>query len=277
MPSLEQLTNQLKLAFENKDYTNVDQLLTPIKVLLIENDLLIPNQLKFKDSDYINDLIISRSILEIGAISSINLKDFIKFSNYVSQLKVFYFNSVEELNKSIKKNKILSLYLLLLLSNGDIVKFHQELEFLTYKIPKLDSDLYLSYPINIKNWLLIGDYEKAISNILNESSEVKIKLKEFNIFNETLLNTIRLEISESIKNSYKSLPFLNAKYLLFFANEKEVEIFAIEQGWSFDKNVLYFKQNDDVVNEDNNIDQLTNYEKLVKNTLNYAKEIDSII
>lgn len=276
MPSLEQLTNQLKSSFETKDYAGVDSISTPIKILLIENDLLIPNPTKFKDDDYINDLIISRSVLEIGAMSAINLKDFQKFSNFVAQLKVFYFNfNDQNFSKSPKKNKILSLYLLLLLSQGDIVKFHQELEFLSYKIPNVDGDLYLSYPINIKNWLLIGDYEKAISILLNEKTEEKSKLREINIFNETLLTTIRLEISESIKNSYKTLPFANAKILLFFQNEKQVEAFADEQGWTHKQNVLYFNSND--FSADDNEEYLSNNEKLVKNALNYAREIDTII
>ncbi|KAH3681457.1 hypothetical protein WICPIJ_007614 [Wickerhamomyces pijperi] len=276
MPSLEQLTNQLKSSFESKDFSGVNSILTPIKIQLIENDLLIPNPTKFKDADYINDLIIARSILEIGAISSINLKDFQKFSSFVAQLKAFYFGSNDQnLSKSAKKNKVLSLYLLLLLSQGDISKFHQELEYLSHKIPNLEGDLYLSYPINIKNWLLIGDYEKAISILLNENTEEKTKLKEINIFNETLLTTIRLEISESIKLSYKSLPFANAKILLFFQNEKQVEAFADEQGWTHKQNVLYFQESDN--STEDNEDGLSNNEKLVKNALNYAREIDSII
>lgn len=283
MPSLEDLTKQLKSAFDSKQYAQAEEFLTPIKILLIQNELLIPNFQKINNSHYVEDLVISRSILEIGALSSINLHDFDQFENYLQQLKVFYFNTVqnEQLSKSVNKSKLISLYLLLLLSKGDVVKFHTELEFLSNHLKILEGDLYLSYPIKIENWLLEGYYDKAWELISNKNSEEKIKLKEFNIFNDTLLQAIRFEISRSIEKTYKKLPFSNAKYLLFLNSEKEVEVFAKEQNWEYSNSELRFNNdaNDDKFGlvHDEEDSQLNNSEKLVKNTLNYAREIDSII
>jgi len=284
MPSLEDLTKQLKASFDAKEYSKAQELASPIKILLIQNELLVPNFQKVNDSHYVEDLIISRSILEIGALSSINLQDFDSFENYLQQLKVFYFNTInnEQLSKSVNKSKLISLYLLLLLSKGDVVKFHTELEFLGNHLKNMENDLYLSYPIKIENWLLEGYYDKAWELISNKNSEEKIKLKEFNIFNDTLLLAIRFEIARSIAKTYKNLPFSNAKYLLFLNNEKEVEIFAKEQNWEYSNGELFF--NTDVKDdkfgfnvEDDEDLKLSNSEKLVKNTLNYAREIDSII
>lgn len=283
MPTLEDLTKQLKASFDAKEYNKADELLSPIKILLIQNELLVPNFTKVKNTHYVDDLVISRSILEIGALSSINLQDFDKFENYLQQLKVFYFNTVnnEQLSKSVNKSKLISLYLLLLLSKGDVVKFHTELEFLGNHLKNIENDLYLNYPIKIENWLLEGYYDKAWELISSKNSEEKIKLKEFNIFNDTLLLAIRYEISRSIEKTYKKLPFSNAKYLLFLNSEKEVETFAKEQNWEYSNGELFF--NNDVKEdkfgfvEDDEYSQLNNSEKLVKNTLNYAREIDSII
>ncbi|CCH43307.1 26S proteasome non-ATPase regulatory subunit [Wickerhamomyces ciferrii] len=284
MPSLEDLTKQLKSAFDSKHYEKSEELLSPIKILLIQNELLIPNFKRTSDPHYVEDLVISRSVLEIGALSAINLQNFDKFENYLQQLKVFYFNTVnnEQLSKSINKSKLISLYLLLLLAKGDVVKFHTELEFLGNHLKNIENDLYLSYPIKIENWLLEGYYDKAWELISNTNSEEKVKLKEFNIFNETLLLAIRFEISRSIEKTYKELPFVNAKYLLFLNNEKEVENFAKDQEWNFKNGVLYFnnnlKESKFAIGEEDDDDlKLNNSEKLVKNTLNYAREIDSII
>lgn len=292
MPSLEELTNTLKKHFDAKDYGSADALMPQMKVLLFQAKLLIPDLTRTGDKDYVADLVISRSILEIGALSAINLEEFDKFEQYVQQLKAFYFNSAkkDELHKSVNKNKLLSLYLLLLLSKGDVVQFHAELEFLTQNIKNIENDLYLNYPIKIENWVLEGYYDKAWELISNRNTEEKKKLNEFNIFNDTLLAAIREEISRSIENSYKSLPFSNAKYLLFLNSEKEVESFAEEQGWTIKNNELIFEDksyddkfaldgDEDVMDEDFDEQQgkLTHSEKLVKNTLNYAREIDSII
>lgn len=287
MPSLEVLTNSLKDSFDAKDYNKVEELLNSIKIQLIENELLVPNLNKITDSNYVNDLIISRSILEIGALTSINLEEFEKFENYLQQLRVFYFNSVnnEQLSKSINKNKLISLYLLLLLSKGDIVKFHTEYEFLNVHLKNIDNDIYISYPIKLENWLLEGYYNKAMELILNNKSEEKLKLKEFNIFNKTLQLAIRTEISRLIEKTYKELPILNAKNLLFLNNEKDVEYFINENNWKCERGVLYFPK-DEADSKFNNIalneeeeeyENLSNSERLVKNTLKYAIEIDSII
>lgn len=283
MPTLEDLTKQLKSSFDAKEYNKADELLSPIKILLIQNELLVPNFTKVNNSHYVDDLVISRSILEIGALSSINLQDFDKFENYLQQLKVFYFNTVnnEQLSKSVNKSKLISLYLLLLLSKGDVVKFHTELEFLGNHLKNIENDLYLNYPIKIENWLLEGYYDKAWELISSKNSEEKVKLKEFNIFNDTLLLAIRYEISRSIEKTYKKLPFSNAKYLLFLNSEKEVEAVAKEQNWEYSNGELFFnndtKENKFGFVEDEEYSQLNNSEKLVKNTLNYAREIDSII
>lgn len=276
MPSLEQLTHAIKQAFEQQSYADALRALPQIQVLLLENSLLIPDLTKISSVHYVNDLSLSRGVLEIGALSAINCHELDKFEKLVLQLKSFYFNAANNatLAKSSKKNKILSLYLLQLLSKGDVVHFHSELEFLNQHLKSMDTDLYLNYPVKIENWVLEGYYDKAVSLIKNTESEEKLKLKEFNIFDRTLLQAIRLEISRSMEKSYQSLPLSNARYLLFLNSEKEVEQWAVQQGWPVVKNEIVFKEQE-VVGDDE--EAYNSSQRLVKNTLNYAREIDSII
>lgn len=285
MPSLETLTNQLKVAFESKDYNKVEELITPIKVLLIQTDLLLPNFKKLKlnnDENYANDLIISRSILEIGALTFINLSKFDKFQQLINSLKVYYFdNNISSLNESSKKTKLLSLYLLLLLSNGDFVQFYTELEFYTFKLKNIESDIFLKYPITLANWLLEGYYDKVLKILSNVGNDElltsKSKLKEFQIFDLILINITRQEIAKTLNKSYKSLDFKNTKNLLYLKENYDLNLnnFIKEFNWNSKNNELIFNTDDDEINYDD--ENLSQSEKLVKNALNYAKEIDSII
>jgi 26S proteasome regulatory subunit N12 len=246
----------------------------------------LPNFTKLsQDANYLNDLIISRSILEIGALSFINSAKFDKFQQIIDSLKTFYFNEEsKELAKSTKKNKLLSLYLLLLLSNGDFVRFYTELENYTFKLANIENDLFLKYPITLANWLLEGYYDKVLKVLSapsssNELSESKSKLKEFQIFDEILISITREEIAKTLNKSYKTLDLKNAKNLLHLKdndNEK-LDEFVDEFNWKLEKNELKFDDNEE--NDDYEIENenLTITEKLVKHSLNYAKEIDSII
>jgi 26S proteasome regulatory subunit N12 len=113
----------------------------------------------------------------------------------------------------------------------------------------------------------------------NELSESKSKLKEFQIFDEILISITREEIAKTLNKSYKTLDLKNAKNLLHLKdndNEK-LDEFVDEFNWKLEKNELKFDDNEE--NDDYEIENenLTITEKLVKHSLNYAKEIDSII
>ncbi|CAL9728525.1 26S proteasome regulatory subunit Rpn12p [Monosporozyma unispora] len=283
--ALPDLVKSLSVAFNAKDYESCEKLLGPTKVELIKHSLLVPDLQKSNLSEsYINDLNITKNILEIGALSSIYLSKFDIYQNYFTQLRQFYFNDIKELNESNNKSKLISLYLLILLSQGDVTKFHSELEYLDKHIKDLENDELLSYPIKVDRWLMEGSYQKAW-NLLEVGSAVP----ELDVFSKTLMDAIRDEVALSTELAYENLPLINIKTLLFFNTEKNAEAFALERGWEITNSIVYFhnkeRLNNEAVQEDlEEQDENANMTgnklaqfKLIKKTMDYAINIETIV
>ncbi|ODV83949.1 hypothetical protein CANARDRAFT_29668 [[Candida] arabinofermentans NRRL YB-2248] len=266
--SLEELTTKLTAYFNADDYDSCSKILPLIKIELIKNNLLIPSLTTKKNP---NDLIITRSILEIGALVSINLLNLKDFSNYITQLKTFY-DLVNILPESQNKNKLLSLYLLLLLTQGDLALFHIELERFNnfgLSVDELERDEFLSIPIKFEKWIIDGSFNKVYELL---SSKHNFPCKEFNLFEKDLLDSIRLTIATNIESGYPSLPLENLKLLLFLKNLSDVNYYIDQMNWTVENGIIYFNNNL------NDLDDEIKDEKLiVKNSLGYAKEMESII
>lgn len=285
MVSLENLVKSLNAAYETKDYESCQKVLPAIKLELIKGNIFVPD-LSNTNESYINDLNITKRVFEIGALSSVFVLDFDSFQNYFTQLRGFYFSSNATLSKSENKAKLISLYLLILLSQGDVTKFHSELEYLDKHIPNLEDDELLSYPIKVDRWLMEGLYQKAW-----ELLETGLSIPEFSVFNKTLMTAIRDEIAHSTEMAYPELPLSSIKALLFFSSEKEAEEFALERGWNVANSVVKFDQEDDPAEEEeeNEIDDGFEDDKLhmsraaksqlkvIENTLDYAVNLESIV
>lgn len=264
MASLLDMMKSLCVAFGSQDYTNCQKLLGPIKTELIKNNLLIPD-LQSKNEAYINDLAIANKFLEIGALVSIYTLDFEAFQNFFVQARVYYFCSNPKLSESENKSKLISLYLLVLLSKGEITKFHSQLEYLSRNIGNLEEDELLSYPINVEKRLMEGSYRKAF-DLLSSSS----KIPEFDVFTGTLMDAIREEIARNTEMAYDRLPLMSINALLFFDNEKESERFALERGWTVDHGSVYFGEEDSA---NVTVEEPT----LIEKTLKYAINLEAIV
>ncbi|QLQ80020.1 hypothetical protein HG537_0D00200 [Torulaspora globosa] len=264
MTSLLDMMKSLCVAFGSQDYVSCKKLLGPIKTELIKNNLLIPD-LQSRNEAYINDLAIANKFLEIGALVSIFTLDFDSFQSFFAQARVYYFCSNPKLSESENKSKLISLYLLVLLSKGEITKFHSQLEYLSRNIGNLEEDELLSYPINVEKRLMEGSYRKAFE-LLSSGS----KIPEFGVFTETLIDAIREEIARNTEVAYDSLPLMSINALLFFSNEKESERFALERGWTVEHGSVYFKKEDssNVAVEENSI---------IEKTLKYAINLEAIV
>ncbi|CCD23665.1 proteasome regulatory particle lid subunit RPN12 NDAI_0B06340 [Naumovozyma dairenensis CBS 421] len=264
MPSLPDLVKSLSVAFDAKDYESCKKLLTPIKIELLKNNVFLPDP-NNQNEVYINDLNISKKILEIGALVSINSLELESFQNYFDQLRLYYFSNNNVLSTSENKSKLVSLYMLILLSQGDVSKFHSELEFVDKHIPDLKENDLLSYPIELDRWLMEGSYQKAW-DLLKAGS----KVAEFDVFTKTLMDAIREEIACNTELSYSELPLTNVKTLLFFNSEKEAEVFGMERGWKVRNGNIYFK--------DEASPQVTEHKStFVLKTLDYAINLESIV
>lgn len=264
MSSLSDLVKSLSAVYEKKDADACKKLLGPIKIELIKNNLLIPN-LSNTNETYLNDLNIAKHILEIGALVSIDTLSFEEFENYFSQLRPYYFSGVNLISESQDKSKLISLNLLILLSNGDITKFHSELEYLSKHISNLEEDQLYSYPIKLEKWLMEGSYQKAW-NLIESGS----KILEFSIFTETLKNAIREEIAQNTELGYSELPLTNIKALLFFESEKEVESFALERGWKISNGTVTF-------GDEEFVEQVNTKSTTIEKGLDYAINLENIV
>lgn len=276
--SLESLTKELTVFFNQEDYANCYDLLPKIKIELIKNNLLVPtSDTKINP----NDLMITRSLLEIGALSSINLLKPLEFSNYITQVKSFYeLNDILPISKN--QNKLISLYLLLLLTQDNLALFHIELEkFKNFglNVDDLETDEYLSIPIKFEKWIIDGNFNK-VYDIL--SSKHKYPCKEFNLFEKDLLDSIRFTISTNIESSYESLPIENLKLLLFLKNSNDINEYIEKMNWLVENNVVYFNKsltNTDAMIDDNDdeIVEAKDERLIIKNVIGYGKEMESIV
>ncbi|KAI5960271.1 RPN12 [Candida margitis] len=276
--SLQKLTAEIYSVYDKSDYQKCQQLLAPIKIELIKHNLLVPLSSNTQTEDQINDLKIAQRILEIGALSSLLTNNYSGFESYFAQLKPFYTNgNIHNLNKphiNTDSTKIISLFLLYLLSQGSISKFNVELEMIyNSKQYDVEHDKYLSFPIDLERNLMEGNYIK-IWNLLKE--EKTLPCKEFTHFAETLINALRFEIAKSLEKTYDSIPISNCKSLLYLPQELSDATF--EQtlkdsldltNWKFDKGVIYFTKVENEETVDN--------ESIIKNVLGYAEQIESII
>ncbi len=267
--SLEELTTELTSHFKQNEYQTCMKLLTPIRVELVKNGLLVPT---IDSRINPNDMVITRSILEIGALASINTENAAEFSNYITLLKPFYNLPEEVIPTSANRNKLLSLYLLLLLTQDGLASFHVELEkFQNFgqSVDEMEKDEFLQVPIKFEKWIIDGDFNKVYDAL---SSKHKFPCKEFNLFESNLLSSIQLNIAESLQSAYKSLPLENLKMLLFLKSSDEANSFIAEFGWTLQNGTVYFAQKQKVLEE-----EITDEKLIIKNALGYAREMESII
>jgi len=274
--SLQKLTAELYALFEQEKYAECQSLLPPIKIELIKHNLLVPLLSNTQTKDQVNDLRIAQRILEIGALSSLLSNNYQSFENYVAQLRPFYSNAKlyhkHELDTDATKIKLL--YLLYLLSQGLISKFHTELEII-YNSPQYDveKDKFLQFPVHLERNLMEGNYIK-IWRLLKE--EKNLPCQEYKHFIDTLIQALRFEIAKSIEKTYESIPVNNCKSLLYFPQEQSDAVFEktlqeeLEvENWKFDNGVIYFVKNETELSGNNS--------NVITNVLNYAEQIESIV
>lgn len=87
MSSLRSQHDALLKAFSSRspDLKSIGTQLTQLKIALTQAGLLVPNASAKPD-----DLVLTRDILEVGALWSIRMKDVKSFDRYVDLLRVFY-------------------------------------------------------------------------------------------------------------------------------------------------------------------------------------------
>ncbi|KAF4602269.1 hypothetical protein EYR40_005474 [Pleurotus pulmonarius] len=236
-------------------------LLSKLKIGLIETGLLLPH-----GDARLEDLVMARDILEIGAFWSIRTKDVPSFDRYFSQLQSFYVDFSSVLPPSKREYPIRGLNLIRLLTQNRIADFHTTLESLPLPADAIGENPYLRHPVNLERWLMEGSYSK----VWNAREEAPTE--EYKFFVDSLMGTIRNEIASCEEAAYDSLPLKDAATLLFFTTQSELLRFAEARGWKInltEGSISFSRTSEEKIEIPK--------EKLIAASLAYARELEQIV
>jgi len=260
------LHKELQRTFESRfsDANNLNKcgaLLAQLKIGLIDNGLLLP-----QENPKLEDIVMTRDILEIGAFWSIRTKNVPSFDRYFSQLQTFYTDFSSIMPPSPREFPIRGLHLIRLLTQNRIADFHTTLESLPLPADEINANPYIRHPVNLERWLMEGSYSK----VWNAREEAPAE--EYKFFIDSLMGTIRNEIASCEEVAYDSLPLKDAATLLFFSSVNEVVAFAQQRGWQVslvESTVTFTRKGDDKIEIPR--------QKLIAASLAYARELEQIV
>jgi len=257
------LYRELLRAFDARptDLGKCGALLGQLKIGLIQTGLLVPSP-----EAGLQDLVVARDILEIGAFCSIRAKDVPSFDRYFAQLQTFYSDFRSVLPPSKREFPVRGLNLIRLLTQNRIADFHTTLESLPLPADEIGANPYLAHPVKLERWLMEGSYSK----VWNAREEAPTD--EYKFFVDSLMGTIRNEIASCEEAAYESLPLKDAATLLFFTSQSDLLTFAQQRGWQVDPTaalIRFARKND----EQTEIPK----QKLIAANLAYARELEQIV
>jgi len=258
---LASLYTQLKSEFQSNspDLQKCGIILSKLKIGLIEAGLFLP-----QGDPNLDDLVVTREILEIGAFWSIRTKDVPSFDRYFSQLQSFYNDYSSILPPSPRQYPVQGLNLIRLLTQNRIADFHTTLESLSPEA--LNENVFIMHPVNLERWLMEGSYSKVWS------AREEAPAEEYKFFVDSLMGTIRNEIASCEETAYDSLPVSEAAALLFFKSSNDLIQFAHQRGWQVDlvnQTVLFARKGEEKV--------AIPKQKMIIAALEYAKELEQIV
>lgn len=200
-----QIISQLE-SLKGNQVNQAPQLLSRAKLGLLRLNALVPNE----DSKP-QHLKLAVTVLELGALISIRLKDTEAFTRYYQQLQPFYALPLHGQKERSNQSKVTGLYLLLLLSTGDYAGFHTVLEGLEVSGGKdqIERDEFIQYPLRLEQALMEGSYDK----VWGETKRERVPSEEFGVFSEVSFPNDRHQSDSAIvlttfcAGPYKHDPF----------------------------------------------------------------------
>lgn len=195
--NLTTLISELHVALERHQFDTANTLLSNTKRALLQFNALYPTP-----STPVEVLPLAREALELGALAAIRQQDADGFRRYYQQLQPFYdleqqreeerdtagvvagLRNRKVMGGKNNRSMITGLYMLLLLSVGDIAGFHTVLERLvveaSLKERKVEDDQYIRYPVDLERSLMEGSYDK----VWRETKSERVPTEEFGMFSE---------------------------------------------------------------------------------------------
>jgi len=257
------LFDKFKAAFGADKHDECLQLLSQLKVAMLDFGSLPPAVPSAPSQAQQQELLLAREILEHGALLAVKVMDIPGFERYVAQLKAYYTDCASTLPESPKQYPMLGLNLLRLLAQNRIAEFHTELELLPATLQQ--SNVYIRFPAQLEQHIMEGSYNKVLA-----AKQDGPYAQEGMFFMDMLVNTVRDEISECSEKAYTSIAAAELQSLLMLSTPAELADYAETRGWTIQAGVVSFG-NDTLPPL-----QLPS-SQLIRETLAYAKELERIV
>ena len=235
----------------------------------------------------------NRDALELACFLSLYAHDVKTFARYIAQVKVYYNDYQSILPPSQLQGPVLGLYLLYLLSQNQIADFHTEYELLCHSagassrtghtggsgpiVPPsptasslvaqnaLLSSPFIRFPIQLEAQLMEGCYNQILT------AKAAVPLPLYNIFMETLSDTVHNKIADCAELAYTDLSLAEVQKLLMLNSSEETQKFvSTRPQWTVKDGQVAFNQQTESKVE---IPAL----KIIKQTLDYATELERIV
>ena len=175
--NLETLVQSLQKNFNSGLFTSLLPMLTRAKVLVAANHLLTPTPQTLPEQ-----IVLARTVFEIGAFTSIHLKDKAGFVNYLGYLQNFYPLGLG----GPKEAELTGLNLLRLLAENRISEFHTQLEIIDATTGPVAESEPVKFARGLEEWVMEGAYNRVWK--AGEGREVNVYQK---FFLDVLMDTIR--------------------------------------------------------------------------------------
>ncbi|KAH8930728.1 hypothetical protein BT69DRAFT_1327653 [Atractiella rhizophila] len=223
----------------------------------------------------------ARDVLEISAFYSLRSRSITLFSRALSQLSPFYSASFSELAPSASQGPLISLSLLLLLSQNRISQFHTTLETLPSEMME---NKYIRWVVDLEQQLGAGAFAKAYQQAktglptCSPGESGYANANDFAWLSAQLIEGMRTEIASCASRAYasKTLSLNSASTLLFFSAKEKGEAmeFSRRNDWEIDPSTGLIAFAGDGEEER---DREEEKDKVGIHALEYAKELESII
>ena len=171
------LVQSLQRNFSSNLFTNLPPLLSRAKLLLATSNLLTPTR-----ETPTQQLELCSTIYEIGAYSSIRLKDKSSFVNYLGYLQNLYSLGLG----GAQESELTGLNLLRLLAENKIAEFHTQLEIIDANNPTVAGSEPVKFARGLEEWVMEGAYNRVWK--AGEGKGVSVYQK---FFLDVLMDTIR--------------------------------------------------------------------------------------
>lgn len=244
-----------------------NNLLNVLKVQLLELDSLPPLALESPSAE--EERVVAREVYEHAVLLAIKSSDKLAFQRFLGTLRPYYTGSFgPKVSESAFQSPIVGLHLLFLLVENQLAEFHSELELLS---EQQQSDPAISFCTQLDRHLMIGSYDQVMQ------AAAAPPVEYYSFFLTSLLETVRLNISECVLAAYHTLtPEAAMKILMFSSLQETKEFFSDHYPELEMSECIDLRLQSQQAGGGNKSEEVPSL-KLIHQTLSYATELERIV